>query len=45
MGVFLKIFLDNHGGFNCVSRGQILVKGKGLMETYWLSDATRSNGN
>ena len=31
-----KMLLDNLGGYNCEVRGQVEVKGKGLMDTYWL---------
>ena len=31
-----KMMLDNVGGFVCELRGQVDVKGKGLMDTYWL---------
>ena len=31
-----KVLLDTLGGFTCSPRGQVEVKGKGLMDTYWL---------
>ena len=31
-----KMLLDNLGGYNCEVRGQVEVKGKGCMDTYWL---------
>ena len=31
-----KMLLDNLGGYNSEMRGQVEVKGKGLMDTYWL---------
>ena len=31
-----KMLLDNVGGYKAESRGQVEVKGKGLMDTYWL---------
>ncbi|CAG5121053.1 unnamed protein product, partial [Candidula unifasciata] len=32
----VKEILDQFGTFQIASRGQILIKGKGLMKTYWL---------
>ena len=32
-----KMLLDNLGGYNSEVRGQVEVKGKGLMDTYWLT--------
>lgn len=31
-----KMILDTLGGFFCSTRGQVEVKGKGLMDTFWL---------
>jgi hypothetical protein len=31
-----KVCLDITGGFEVVERGEIFVKGKGAMKTYWL---------
>ena len=31
-----KMLLDTVGGFVCTERGQVEVKGKGLMDTFWL---------
>ncbi|XP_071150517.1 atrial natriuretic peptide receptor 1-like [Mytilus edulis] len=31
-----KSLLDKHGGFNLEPRGNIEIKGKGFMKTYWL---------
>ena len=31
-----KMLLDNVGGYTSEMRGQVEVKGKGLMDTYWL---------
>ena len=31
-----KMLLDNLGGYTSEVRGQVEVKGKGLMDTYWL---------
>ena len=31
-----KMLLDNLGGYVSEVRGQVEVKGKGLMDTYWL---------
>ena len=31
-----KMLLDNLGGYVAEVRGQVEVKGKGLMDTYWL---------
>jgi hypothetical protein len=28
--------LDTLGGFCCAPRGQVEVKGKGMMDTFWL---------
>jgi class 3 adenylate cyclase len=38
------MMLSMQGGFIMEERGQIEVKGKGLMETYWLLDAKREAG-
>ncbi|CAM1323323.1 Uncharacterised protein g8367 [Pycnogonum litorale] len=37
--------LDSVGGFQCVPRGEIKMKGKGKMETYWLTGRIRSNAD
>jgi len=31
-----RVLLDTLGGFYCVPRGQVEVKGKGMMDTFWL---------
>ena len=31
-----KVLLDTLGGFYCTPRGQVEVKGKGMMDTFWL---------
>merc|ERR1712203_1051065 len=31
-----KMLLDNLGGYNSEVRGQVEVKGKGFLDTYWL---------
>ena len=35
-----KMLLDNLGGYVSEVRGQVEVKGKGLMDTYWLLSRT-----
>ena len=31
-----KMLLDNLGGYNSEIRGQVEVKGKGFLDTFWL---------
>ena len=31
-----KMLLDNLGGYNSEVRGQVEVKGKGFLDTFWL---------
>ncbi|UYV69611.1 NPR1 [Cordylochernes scorpioides] len=43
VSVRTKSILDQVGSFHLVLRGDIHLKGKGLMKTYWLEDEERSS--